>query len=139
MTYYENNGRVYEFDHDAGDGFKKISKVEYQRRIVEESKHNLAEALSKCTERRNGKPIIRTVLRSVSRSGMSRVISVYVVQEGTIKNLSWDIANAMGQKPVESMGWAVKVGGCGMDMGYHLADLVASYAGVPGQFTHEWM
>ncbi len=62
---------------------------------------------------------VYTVLRHVSSSGMSRSIDCYVMRDNAPVWLSRHIANATG------MGWdakreAVKVGGCGMDMGFHI-------------------
>ncbi len=67
---------------------------------------------------------VYTVLRSVSRSGMSRSIDLYIIdtdRDGKPypHRISWQVAKACG------FGWdnnrdAVKVSGAGMDMGYHL-------------------
>ena len=60
-----------------------------------------------------------TILRSVSRSGMSREISVVTTFDGKpwTGNLDWLVATATRSKLGER---GVKVGGCGMDMGFHL-------------------
>ena len=62
---------------------------------------------------------VYTVLKHVSRSGMKRVIDVYVIRDNRPYRLSWSAA--------ELMGWTydrnhegIVVGGCGMDMGFHL-------------------
>jgi hypothetical protein len=58
-----------------------------------------------------------TILRHVARSGMTRWISV---MQGN-RNLSWHVANVIGEKVQERTGtFCLKVGGCGMDMGFHL-------------------
>ena len=67
-----------------------------------------------------------TVLRSVSRSGMSRVIDVYRLytdEKGEVQTdyLSYWIAKACGMTFQEKRGpEGIKVGGCGMDMGFHI-------------------
>ena len=108
-----------------------------------ESKKALAEALSKAAKDINGKPIIYTVLRSVSRSGMMRKISAYVMIDNRPVNLSWDYDRAAhGRLADESAGgWANKIGGCGMDMGFHLAGNISGLAGgdTYSTFRHEWM
>ena len=58
------------------------------------------------------------ILRSVSASGMSRSISLYVKSEGDMRNVDSLIADALGYKLSKKTG--VLVSGCGMDMGFHL-------------------
>lgn len=67
---------------------------------------------------------VRCILRSVSRSGMSRRISI-VDKDGSISDTL--IAKVLGQKIPEFDRQGVKVDGCGMDMGFHLIDTL-SYA-----------
>lgn len=66
---------------------------------------------------------VTTVIRSVSRSGMSRSIDCYVLscKDGTISKrwLSRLVATALGYS-FDEKHEAVKVSGCGMDMGFHL-------------------
>ena len=61
---------------------------------------------------------VYTILRHVSKSGMSREIDIYYFDKKGNKNyLSWHASNVIGW----SMGKnGIKVGGCGMDMGFHL-------------------
>ena len=65
------------------------------------------------------KPKIYTVLRSVSRSGMSRKIDVYYFKGESKIYLNYAIATITSFKQDSQTG-ALKVGGCGMDMGFHL-------------------
>ena len=58
------------------------------------------------------------ILRSVSASGISRVISLYVKSEGDMRNIDSLSADALGYKLAKKAG--VMVSGCGMDMGFHL-------------------
>ena len=62
---------------------------------------------------------ILTVLRHVSRSGMSRSIDLYVVKKGNPIQLSRRVAEALDMKIDETNG-GIKIGGCGMDMGFAL-------------------
>jgi hypothetical protein len=67
---------------------------------------------------------VKTILRHVSRSGMSRRISVVACEDGSPRDVSWYVAKAMGE-PVKGRAGHVQdvgitVGGCGMDMGFHL-------------------
>ena len=63
---------------------------------------------------------MRTILRHVSRSGMSRSIGLIVLdEEGDIADISYLAARALGDK-MDNTGDGIKVSGCGMDMGFHL-------------------
>lgn len=62
---------------------------------------------------------VYTVLRHVSRSGMSRSISVLHQDADGISDVSYLVARALGEKLDRERG-GVKVAGCGMDMGFSL-------------------
>ena len=63
---------------------------------------------------------VYTVLRSVSSSGMSRTISLKVAKGGQILDLTYYASVLLGWKLVEVNGSrALRVGGAGMDMGFH--------------------
>jgi hypothetical protein len=57
-------------------------------------------------------------LRSVSRSGMRRCISLHVVIDGRMRSLDFLASRAMGDRIADHGG--IVVSGCGMDMGFHL-------------------
>ena len=63
------------------------------------------------------KSTVYTVLRSVSKSGMSREISAYTMHKGTLRNLDYLVSDAIGHT-VGHQG--IKMSGCGMDMGFAL-------------------
>ena len=65
---------------------------------------------------------VYTILRHVSSSGMSRDISLLVAdREGRISDITYYAADALGSRLVERNGFrAIRVNGCGMDMGFHL-------------------
>lgn len=66
------------------------------------------------------------IVRHVSSSGMSRVISLHTIQDGDIRHLSYNAATVLGRSYNDKHG-GVKIDGCGMDMCYALvSDL--SYA-----------
>lgn len=56
------------------------------------------------------------VLRNVSRSGMSRQIDFYKMEKGGPRCISWYTANLLDYRQTD--GGALKVSGCGMDMGF---------------------
>lgn len=63
---------------------------------------------------------VYTVLRHVSRSGMSRTIDVYVIRDNEPRYLSYWVARALGWTVNSGRIEGIKVNGCGMDMGWHL-------------------
>jgi hypothetical protein len=60
---------------------------------------------------------VRTVLRHVSSSGMSRVIDLYAVSGGDLIWLSGMASTACGFK-MDPKRQGIRIGGCGMDMGF---------------------
>lgn len=62
---------------------------------------------------------IYTILRHVSSSGMSRRISLVLVVKGEPRYLDFHVGRVLDYKRPER-GDGLQVGGCGMDMGYHL-------------------
>ena len=64
---------------------------------------------------------VYTILRHVSSSGMSRNISLVIADGNDIADITYYAAQALGDKLIESKGHrAIRVNGCGMDMGFHL-------------------
>ncbi len=84
------------------------------------SKAEKAEAIERLRGMLKPGDTVFTILRHVSRSGMSRSISVVVMQDGKPFDVSWAVARA-GLGTFDRKNDGVKVGGCGMDMGFHLA------------------
>ena len=73
------------------------------------------------------RPIVYTVLRSVSSSGMTRHISLKVARGGDIFDITYLAAEAMGDKLSDKNGHnTIKVSGCGMDMGFSVVYNLAS-------------
>jgi hypothetical protein len=67
------------------------------------------------------KPTVYTVLRSVSASGMTRHISLKVAQGGEIYDITYQAAQALGERLSDRNGYnTIKVNGAGMDMGFSL-------------------
>lgn len=61
---------------------------------------------------------VYTILRHVSRSGMSREIGCVLIKDGAHLHPNYSIAKALGERQGKRDG--VIVGGCGMDMGFDL-------------------
>lgn len=64
-------------------------------------------------------PEILTIVRHVSRSGMSRNISLKYVKNGELLDITYNAALVLDWPLVDGWNYSVKVGGCGMDMGFH--------------------
>lgn len=77
------------------------------------------EAIERLRETLKPGDTVYTVLRHVSRSGMSRLIDLYKMSDGEPQWLSRLAARAAGFTFDEKKE-CIRVGGCGMDMGFHL-------------------
>lgn len=62
---------------------------------------------------------VYTVLKHVSASGMSRSIQLKIVVDGDIVDITYYAARALGEK-IDAKNGGIKIGGCGMDMGFEL-------------------
>lgn len=107
---------------------------------------NIKQALQKAETGLEGGPAIYTVLRSVSKSGMSRVIAPIVIVDDKPLDLTVWACDFWGKKVANTPnGAGVRVTGCGMDMGFHLAYEIASACGRVQHnphrqgFTHRWL
>jgi hypothetical protein len=61
---------------------------------------------------------VYTTVNTVSRSGMSRTMSVRIIRGGETLNITWLVAKACGYSMTDHNG--LRIGGCGMDMGFAL-------------------
>lgn len=80
---------------------------------------DIAEAI---TELRGLLPVgttVGTILRHVSASGMTRHISPVLVQDGNVRDLTWNVVKA-GIAKESARYQGVTLGGAGMDMGFAL-------------------
>jgi hypothetical protein len=99
---------------------------------------NRNEAIAKLKELCPAGATVYTVLRHVSRSGMARRISAVVIKDGEPVELDWLINAAGIFKSGKSDG--LVVGGCGMDMGFHLVHMLdlTLYPG-GGALNQRWL
>lgn len=65
-------------------------------------------------------------LRHVSRSGMLRVIDLHVIKDGDMQWIGALAARAIGEK-YDRKSDGIRVGGCGMDTGFHLVSTLSHY------------
>ena len=62
---------------------------------------------------------VHTLLEHVSRSGMSRTIRVVLLKDGEALHPNYAVSTLLGY-PCAKRGNGFNVGGCGMDMGFHV-------------------
>lgn len=93
-----------------------MSKSKAEQAQIDESKDESIRYLRKVLKRGS---TVYTVLNHVSSSGMSRRISFFIVRKDRIENISGYVGHALGLRRNDSNG-ALIVGGCGMDMGFHV-------------------
>lgn len=90
------------------------------------TKTNRDDAIAKLRDLLQPGDTVHTVLRHVARSGMSRVIDCYqlVSTDGEPRWLSPLVAKATGFT-FNAKREALQVGGCGMDMGFHVVSTLS--------------
>ena len=86
---------------------------------MKQSKRDMEDAINrlKSFNLRPGETIY-TKLIHVSRSGMYRVIDLYIMRDNTPLRISWSAATLLEGYDRKHEG--AKASGCGMDMGFHL-------------------
>jgi hypothetical protein len=87
---------------------------------------------------------VYTILRSVSRSGMSRVISpvVLTIKDKKIRPIfpEYHVAQVLEYSSLSDHPEGIKVGGCGMDMGFSLVyNLASALYGDGYALKQEWL
>ena len=141
MTYYlsTTDNHVYDFSHEpSGENWQKLSQAKGKALEKQQAINSLKNIFDSMPQE---KRVIYCVLRSVSASGMSRVIDFYTVINDRPSYLSGLIRKALGYRMAKRGG--LVVGGCGMDMGFHVVYTVASvlYGGNRGgyEIKSEWI
>ena len=82
---------------------------------------------------------VYTVLRHCAPSGMTRWLDLYVIKNGEPLRLTWSAAKALGYT-YDRKREALKIGGCGMDMGFAVVyDLAAVVCGKSSDLSHRWL
>ena len=122
---------------------KKQQKEEEKREAIDKLKEIL-KTTKKREVRRNGEskmvPVLYTIIRHVSRSGMSRSIDVISISEdGEHYNISYLVKTVLDMK-LDTTNGGVKIGGCGVDMGVALVDHLSYKLYNRGYAIHqEWL
>lgn len=111
-------GTIYNVtDPDTWRDCERLKKTDGKRLYREQAIQNLRNLL---------KPgdTVYTVLRHVSSSGMSRDIDLYIFRDNRPRYLTQWAATALDWPMSKNSG--IRVGGCGMDMGFHLVYSLSS-------------
>lgn len=69
---------------------------------------------------------VYTILRHRTASGMTRFLDLYIMRDNEPWRITWQAAKAMGWT-YDRKHEALKVGGCGMDMGFHAVYTLSRY------------
>lgn len=118
MTYYQYpDGAVADFDFVPSGDCKKITAKAYKEAVRENAKAQLRKIFPPSST-------VYTILKHVSSSGMSRRIDVIAHTETGPRKVSHLVADAAGFKTAKD--GSLVVGGCGMDMGFHVAYSLSS-------------
>ncbi len=114
-------------------------------RTKQETREARSEAIEKLREWYPKGSTVYTILRHVSRSGMQREIGLVMIgdrdEQGylDLRHPNFAAADVLGLRMNKS-GDGVTVGGCGMDMGYHLAyELSYALHGDGYALNHRWL
>lgn len=134
MTYIKlNDGLVIQTDNPSywlKDGIE-LSKTEGKKGMQAQALDSLKNILSP-------DDTVYTVLRHVSSSGMTRHIDIFTFKDNKKVYLSGWFSKAFDYRIAKNGG--LVVGGCGMDMGYHLAYILSSQLFNDGYaLRHEWI
>lgn len=82
---------------------------------------------------------IYTILRSVSKSGLTRSIGFYIVDNNKeIININYYIKVLLGYKFNKAHD-GLRIEGCGMDMGFHVVHTLLRELGISEKITHRWI
>lgn len=113
-TYWRNrtDGAIVQCGGRMSDDWERLSATEGKRL-------HRAQCVAELRAMLKPGQTVYCTLRSVSRSGMQRRISLHVVSEkGELVSLDWFASRVMGERISDQGGLIVN--GCGMDMGFHL-------------------
>jgi hypothetical protein len=125
-TYLKNTltGEVFSTDNaknyfgtsnQTSDGkpiYERVKKADFDKAEKERTTKFLLSVLKPGTT-------VNTVLRHVSKSGMSRSISLFVADKNEMVDITYHAVHLMGDK-IDYAHGGIKIGGCGMDMGFQL-------------------
>jgi hypothetical protein len=117
-------------DYSESEASAKAAAAKWNGGKIPEKIANMAESARDLRKLLKPGDCVSTILRHVSRSGMFRRISMVIARDAEVIDITWDAARVMGD-PVKQGGKYVQdagmaVGGCGMDMGFHIVHNLSS-------------
>ena len=113
----------------------------YYKAEMERAFEQLSYAVENAAKDHDGKPIFYVICRHVSRSGMSRTISVHYFDTATggMRHLNY-VAAVLLDRPQDRLRDGVICKGCGMDMGFDLVYALSCAATGDGYaVNHHWL
>ena len=122
-----------------------MSTATLSKKAQKEQERESARAYLLSILERQVKPTLYTNLKSVSSSGMSRDMKVLAVVEGEIVDITYYVGKLdIGTIKERNGQRVIRVGGCGMDMGFHVVYTVSAVLygyEERGAYTirHEWI
>jgi hypothetical protein len=113
MTYYKHTeGGIVNWTFEpSGEGYTQLTKKEGKRLYREQ-------AIQKLLKMLQPGQVVYTSCDHVARSGMSRHIKCHIIQDSAIKDITYLVSIVMDERTAKS--GALLIGGCGMDMGFHV-------------------
>lgn len=96
-----------------------IEKPKSKKQVKQEEQQAAAERLLALFQD-DKNPRVFTILRRTSASGMTRLISLKYVKGGELFDITYSAGLVLDWPIVEGFNRAIRVSGCGMDMGFHL-------------------
>ena len=109
-----------------------------EREMTNKNNEKQKEALRELKEMIKENETIYTILREVSRSGMRRKLSVLIVRDNRIENITYLVANALDYKLNED-GHLI-IDGTGFDVGeYVVYQLSLKLFGNGYKLKHKWL
>lgn len=119
MSYYEIDNRIYLL-HTSITGSTKLSNAEGKRKYRAQAIKDLQAILKPGQE-------VYTIVRKVAPSGMSRTISLYIVEYGSIKCIDYISALALDWPNADP---GIRVTGVGMCMLFHTVETLGRTLGI---------
>jgi hypothetical protein len=122
-----------------------MSTATLSKKAQKEQERESARAYLLSILNKQNRPTLYTNLKSVSSSGMSRDMKVLAVVEGEIVDVTYYVGKLdIGTIKERNGQRVIRVGGCGMDMGFHVVYTVSAILygyEERGAYTirHEWI
>lgn len=126
----------YELLKKDGESF-----ADYHRQEVERARETVQSAIENAATDQRGKPLFYAICRHVSRSGMSRTISLHYfdTKAGRMLHLNYAAAVILDRRQDRKMDGII-CKGCGMDMGFDLVYALSSaMAGDGYAIEFQWL